>query len=332
MGLETATFISSLVATNPVAGDTKSQGDDHFRLVKSVLQATFPTASKAFYFPTAGAKSADFTILAAEERKTFYVDTSGAGVTGTLPTLAAGDAGWECYFIKTNTGTNAFFVAPPSGTLTSGEVSGLAKCRRVIPGHRCTAVWTGVAWFVTRNCNAPIGTTLEFCGTTLPTGFEWPNGQTLSSAANYPEFNSVRGSVVTPNQRGRVVAGKDDMGGVSANNLTGLSGGLNGDTFEAVGGSETHTLTLAQLASHNHGGNTGTAGAHTHTTTISPLAVNENVNGTDIPGASGGDLGSHGYLSDSQGDHQHTIPSAGSDTAHNNVQPTIIENKILVVE
>ena len=32
-----------------------------------------------------------------------------------------------------------------------------------------------------------------------------------------------------PDLRGRVVAGKDDMGGVSANNLTDQSGGLNGD-------------------------------------------------------------------------------------------------------
>lgn len=48
MGLETATFVSGLVATNPVgATDSIAQGDDHIRLVKSVLQATFPNASAA---------------------------------------------------------------------------------------------------------------------------------------------------------------------------------------------------------------------------------------------------------------------------------------------
>jgi hypothetical protein len=48
MGLESAAFISGLVATNPVgATDSIAQGDDHIRLVKSVLQATFPNASAA---------------------------------------------------------------------------------------------------------------------------------------------------------------------------------------------------------------------------------------------------------------------------------------------
>lgn len=48
MGLEAATFISQLVPSNPVgATDPKSQGDDHIRLIKSVLQATFPNITGA---------------------------------------------------------------------------------------------------------------------------------------------------------------------------------------------------------------------------------------------------------------------------------------------
>ena len=41
MALEIATHIADLVATNPTATDNVSQGDDHIRLVKSTLQATF---------------------------------------------------------------------------------------------------------------------------------------------------------------------------------------------------------------------------------------------------------------------------------------------------
>lgn len=40
MGLESATYINDLTTTNPVASDAKSQGDDHLRLIKSVLKAT----------------------------------------------------------------------------------------------------------------------------------------------------------------------------------------------------------------------------------------------------------------------------------------------------
>ena len=42
MGLEAATYINQLVQTNPTSIDSKSQGDDHFRLIKSVLKNTFP--------------------------------------------------------------------------------------------------------------------------------------------------------------------------------------------------------------------------------------------------------------------------------------------------
>ena len=42
MGLETGTYLDDLVATNPLGADSKSAGDDHLRLIKSVLKATFP--------------------------------------------------------------------------------------------------------------------------------------------------------------------------------------------------------------------------------------------------------------------------------------------------
>ena len=42
MGLETGTFIDSLNSSNPAAGDPVNEGDDHIRLVKSTVKATFP--------------------------------------------------------------------------------------------------------------------------------------------------------------------------------------------------------------------------------------------------------------------------------------------------
>jgi hypothetical protein len=48
MGLETATYIHELVNTNPVgATDTKAQGDDHIRLLKTTLSNTFPNVEGA---------------------------------------------------------------------------------------------------------------------------------------------------------------------------------------------------------------------------------------------------------------------------------------------
>ena len=47
MTIESATFISDLVATNPGPNDQKSEGDDHVRLVKTTLKATFPNITGA---------------------------------------------------------------------------------------------------------------------------------------------------------------------------------------------------------------------------------------------------------------------------------------------
>ena len=42
MALETGTVINDLVITNPGAGDQKSQGDDHLRLLKTTIKNSFP--------------------------------------------------------------------------------------------------------------------------------------------------------------------------------------------------------------------------------------------------------------------------------------------------
>ena len=47
MGLETATYINGLVTSNPDGTDAKSQGDDHLRLIKSVLKNSFPNITGA---------------------------------------------------------------------------------------------------------------------------------------------------------------------------------------------------------------------------------------------------------------------------------------------
>jgi hypothetical protein len=47
MALETASFLNGLVSANPPSGDPATQADDHLRLIKSVLLATFPNLNAA---------------------------------------------------------------------------------------------------------------------------------------------------------------------------------------------------------------------------------------------------------------------------------------------
>lgn len=329
MGLETPAFVNDLVVTNPTSSDTKSQGDDHIRNLKTALKSTFPNASKAFYLPDVVSKAANYSVVAADMHKTIFVDTTAGAVVLTMPTLVIGDAGWSCSIVKTNTGLNPVFIAPPSGVIQSGAVGGLARTRRCIPWTPTRVLWTGALWVAERAVQVPVGAILDFSGAALPVGFEWPNGQTLTSAStDYPDFNSVNGSGLTLNLCGRVSAGKDNMGGASNDRLTAAGSGIDGDVLGAAGGTETHVLTEGQIPIHTHTGSAAPAGTHSH-------SVGTFNNAT--PSGAGPALGINALGSAATSvapDHTHgiTIGNAGGGGAHNNVQPTIVMNKILVVE
>lgn len=47
MALETVTYISDLVVTNPLGSDSKASGDDHLRAIKTGLKNTFPSVTGA---------------------------------------------------------------------------------------------------------------------------------------------------------------------------------------------------------------------------------------------------------------------------------------------
>lgn len=142
MGLESATFLSGLVTSNPVhATDDVGQGDDHLRLLKSVLQSTFPNADKAFYFPDSAAKVANYTVVAADMGKFLTMDASGAARTFTLPTLVAGDDGWSVLLAKIDTSANQVTVAPASGT-----IDGQTQLQLWNFGQVVRVYWDGSAW------------------------------------------------------------------------------------------------------------------------------------------------------------------------------------------
>lgn len=178
----------------------------------------------------------------------------------------------------------------------------------------------------------PSGTVVDFAGSTAPLGWLFCYGQAVSRADYAALFSALGTTYGTgdgsttfnlPDCRGRATAGRDNMGGTSANRLAGISGSVNGDVLGAAGGKEGHTLIIAEMPAHDHGGATGLNGAHSHTYV---RAINTNVDfGTDSPyGATFANSTTSAVPS-----HNHGIPSQGSGTAHSSIQPTIILNKII---
>jgi microcystin-dependent protein len=334
MTVEVATFIADLQAVNPPSTDPRSQGDDHLRLIKQVLQNSFSGSSRQFQIPSAISIAASTSVTKANGESTLYVSTAGGAVTLTLPTLVAADAGWKVRVCKTSSDANPIFVVPFSGTLNSGGIAGLAKARRCIPGVMSETIWDGANWFVTRVTANPIGTCLEFHGSSLPPGYEWPNGQTLSSSANYPEYNSAMGGLVTQDKRGRIGVTLDNLGGTSAGRLAG--GFITGTAVGNSGGVDGVTLSAAQIPAHQHAVFLKDPG-HTHPYT-SPTAVG----GVTPSGAStlygivGGTTGSAttgitiGSVAGVANDNQ--TANTGGGGSHSNLQPSLMVSNILVVE
>lgn len=87
MALETGTYIDSLNAANPAATDGLSQADDHLRLIKSTIKATFPAVT--------GAVSLSHTEINALDTRLDSLEGTGAvapAITynGGSPTLKSG--------------------------------------------------------------------------------------------------------------------------------------------------------------------------------------------------------------------------------------------------
>jgi microcystin-dependent protein len=343
MALESASWISDLDTSNPATTDQKKQGDDHLRLIKTALKACFPNAFKAFYFPVTTAKTADFTVAAADMNKTFVVSTAAGVVTATLPTLASGDAGWECFFLKTNTETNALFVAPASGTIQSGDQAGLAKVRRCIPGVRSRVFWTGSAWYAERVVNVPLGTVLDIPRSGLPVGYEYANGQMLGSAStSYPEFYASNGSSgVVTDRRGRAAFGRNTMSNSNSGRLGNTGGEANVDTLGGAIGAETKTLGGNEIPAHTHAvtGTTSNENVdHNHQfglTTGTGQAQIGSGQGVVTSVVAGGASSAAPTQADSQ-PHNHTFnvtsASTGGGLAFSKVPPGILTNFMVVVE
>ena len=94
MGLETGSFVADLVLTNPAATDLVSEGDDHLRLIKAVLQGTFP--GMGGIYRRVDARSTGYTVLTTDNTKHFVIDASATTtVTLSLPAAASITSGFS---------------------------------------------------------------------------------------------------------------------------------------------------------------------------------------------------------------------------------------------
>jgi len=206
----------------------------------------------------------------------------------------------------------------------------------------------------------PIGMALEwdYAAASIPSWSLLPYGQAISrttyaalaalaSSASYPH-GSGDGSTTfnISDKRGRVSAGKDDMGGTAASRITAAISGTAGTVLGAAVGNEGVTLAIGQIPSHDHTAVTGTVSVdHSHTANSGYVSADHThgisdpqhahnirratgwISGGGSPAASQqstamNDIGTYGagtgvYTGGESAEHTHTYSSGGASANHN---------------
>jgi hypothetical protein len=244
MGLDCNLCVSGLTASWPTSGEPKSQGDDHLRLLKSVLQATFPNATKPYYLPAANVLTGNTTLTSVSQNSIVFCSTASAAFTVALPTLDSTQGGWSVEIVKYSTDGNYVAVVPPDGNIFT-QFGAVASVCVGVANTPAKFVWSGGAWYSFK-LGPMIGETTNWHGPTIPAGYLPLSGYSYTGSFNagiYTELYLALGNVATLyDVRGRIEAGLDP--GVSRLTTNTMPGG--GHIMGSAAGAELHTLTATQ--------------------------------------------------------------------------------------
>ena len=186
--------------------------------------------------------------------------------------------------------------------------------------------------------NIPLGGLLPYIGSTAPnSSFVLPYGQAISRSTYATLFALVgtgygvgdgSSTFNIPDLRGRIAAGKDDMGGSAASRLTSTYFGTSAATLGAVGGSQNNTIATHNLPPYTPAGSVSNGA----------ITINGQTNLLNSTGVASG-TGASGFngqltaaLTASQASSTFTgTAQGGVSDPLGVIQPTIITNYILRV-
>jgi len=201
MGLETGSTIASFITSNPTSSDPVNQGDDHLRLIKSVMQAQFPGVGGLGYATAITTTEAELNALhgltnigfASNTRLPFFNATAPTGWTQVttyanhmlrvVATAGGGAGGTDSPILNntsipahTHTFTGAAHTHTDSGhthsIFTKSAVTGSAPNDTTYVGGTSPAYIVGTT-VPTASSNAVISTVTATGTNSTTTGVSW---------------------------------------------------------------------------------------------------------------------------------------------------------------
>lgn len=256
MPLETATYISQLVSSNPAATDQVSQGDDHLRLIKAVLQSQFTGL---------GTNPVNSTAIAID-----FAVNAVLGNSGTI-TAIAGSVGSPSHSFGPDPHSGLYLAN--AGTHT---VAGSANSTNVFFWNPTNfGIQPGVALSAGTNghnvVSVPIGGMILWPSSgALPSGedsgqWTWCNGGAISRSTYSYLFGLIgtfygagdgSNTFNVPDFRELTPMGLGGMGGTGSRGINTIA---NFNVLGATVGEQNHTLSVSEMPNHAHPGTTATS-------------------------------------------------------------------------
>jgi len=231
MGLETGTYISDLNSSNPVAGDPVNEGDDHIRLVKSTVKATFPSVS--------GAVTSTHTELnlldgvTANTTELNYVDVASIGTVEASKAVTV-DASKDSTGMRNLTITGA--LSAGSGTIGGSAIATIASIYPVGSIYINAAVATNPATLLGFGTWAAFGAGRVMVGldatdsdfdTAQETGGSKTHTLTIAEMPSHTHTSTLRGNGEDENQNIPSASDNTDPSLTMTTNATGGGGSHN---------------------------------------------------------------------------------------------------------
>src|SRR3990167_5228969 len=338
MGLEAVSFPDDLVITNPVAGDPRSEGDDHLRNLKTAVKAAFPgLAGRAWRAQT---KTINYTVLTTDNMSLFNIATTSITLAGTAAaTLGSGHLflihanGFDVTFDPNSSElvNGVATMVVPNGALALVFCNGTGFVASIIP------LGIGVQTFTTGDVKLSIKTVADLgwvlmddktignaaSGATGRANADtvdlftllWNNtadaqcavssGRGASAAADY----AANKTIALPLALGRTLATYGTGSGLTARVLAKTIG-----SEDAINVAHTHTGTTG-----------GQSATHTHNSTVGASGAGATGAQPDNDGTSSAQTGA------ASNDHTHafTTDSSGASGTGANMQPTLFLNTMI---